>query len=100
MLKDHCLYMSCLKINNCSDNSMAQLFDGRYIKIVKFIVDTEKKQELTLYHAVTVSTDSLCDISIELLKTVSIINYENLEVIETAQIRSVCVFFEIYMFAS
>ena len=59
MVKDGCVYVSSLKINKPSDNSVAQLSDGKYIRILNFKVDIEQKIEVTMEHVITVSRQFL-----------------------------------------
>ena len=39
IVKDSCLYATCLKVNNQSDNSFAMFSDERYVHLYEFIVD-------------------------------------------------------------
>ena len=48
MVKDNCLYESSLKRKHRSNNSIARLHDKTYIRILKFIVDSEKQEEWTV----------------------------------------------------
>lgn len=45
MVKNKCLYTSSLKSNTRSDNSVIQLLDGRFLRIIMFIVDYERERQ-------------------------------------------------------
>ncbi|XP_033228800.1 uncharacterized protein LOC117180408 [Belonocnema kinseyi] len=48
LVKERCLYMSSIKNNKPSDNTFAQLRDGRYAKLNYFIIDSDPKKEYTI----------------------------------------------------
>ena len=47
-VKDSCLYATCLKVNDRSDNSFAMLSDKRYAHLYKFISDLQKNKEFII----------------------------------------------------
>ena len=48
IVKNCCLYSSCKKNNQRSDNSFAQLSSGQYVKLNYFIVDSYTEKEYTI----------------------------------------------------
>lgn len=48
LVKDGCLYLSSIKKNERSDNAFGKLVDGKYIKIIEFIIDPILKQEFII----------------------------------------------------
>ncbi|KAL7288343.1 hypothetical protein TKK_0017677 [Trichogramma kaykai] len=87
MVKNNCLYST--RKNFRSDNSFAQLNDGRFIKIVKFIVDPVNNKEYTLCKKLNTSNDSVNK------KILSEAGSEETEAILTTLINSVAVYIEI-----
>ena len=87
MIKDSCLYMSCLIINAHSCNSYAQLSDKSFIKIVKFVVDTENLIEKTVCKKIDVFSLKDCPSIFEVSKI-----HADDTLIDTASIHRVCVF--------
>lgn len=58
MILESCLYASCLKVNPRSDNSTALLEDGKYIRIEKFIVDTQQQKDIVKCKILGIATCS------------------------------------------
>ena len=90
MIKDGCLYMSSTKINPRSDNSKAQLKDGRFIEIMYFIVDSETKTELTLCKVLNLSQTPL-EFKCGELKLLDNTEGDTI-IVETKEIKKICVF--------
>lgn len=90
-IKDGCLYASENTNNKRSNNSYAQLRDGRYIKIIYFIVNVDLNTELTVLKNVK-TTHELCN-SIVYVDT----NENNwiTSVVNTSEIKSICVFMKV-----
>lgn len=90
IMKCGCLYTSCLLQNNRSNNSYAQLIDGKYIKIISFILDIDSNIALTIcnkINAISYNENSyLCKI-IDIDK--------DLCIIETKNIDRICVYINI-----
>lgn len=87
IVKNGCLYTSCLSRNNRSNNSFAQLVDGRYVKIVSFILDIESNIAITLCNNINVI---FCEESKFLYK---IISFEtDLCAVTTKNIDKICVY--------
>ena len=93
LIKDHCLYSSCDKINVRSNNSVAQLVNGKFILIKYFIVDSLTNKDFVIYYELKTKKHSLTS------------GFENLQVVEstgnilnkivTTQIRRICANFKI-----
>ena len=86
--KDHCLYKSSLKENKRSCNSYAQLENGSFIKIIKFMIDEEK--EITVCKFLVIKKFPLSDTHFLVEKESS-----ELSLVKTEEIKKVCVFIQI-----
>lgn len=58
IVKGGCLYASCFLKNNRSNNSYAQLVDGKYIKLILFILDIDSNIAYTICNNINTV---LCD---------------------------------------
>ena len=93
LIKEHCLYTSCDKINLRSNNSVAQLINGKFILIKYFVVDSINNNDFVIYFELKTKKHSLTS------------GFENLQVVEekgnklyktfTTEIRRICANFEI-----
>ena len=90
MVKDSCLYTSCEITNPRSCNCYAQLNDKSFIQIVKFVVNTESLEEITVCKKMEVSALKDCSSIFKVTK----INEDN-TLIDTASISRVCVFLSV-----
>lgn len=86
IVKERCLYMSCMIQNRRSCNYYAQLKDKRFIRIWKFFVDTSNLYEKTLYFSIAVEQLPFCEYTY-------VIREENdtIEITDTDNLESVCV---------
>lgn len=90
IVKNGCLYTSCLLRNIRSKNCFAQLVDGRYIKIVSFILDIESNIAITLCNNINII---FCEDSRFLCK---IISFEtDLHAVATENINKICVYINV-----
>lgn len=94
MVKNSCLYSSCLKVNRRSDNSFAKLNDGRFIKMDKFIVDFNSGEEYTLCNVVNTVHHNLSK-NYDVLRRITQID-ETVCMIKTSDIKTICVFIETF----
>lgn len=88
IVKDSCLYMSCMKTNKRSDNSFAILNDGSYVQLIKFIIDKENYNEFTIVRKID-TENFLQNDACSLRKIVKIHSFESL--ISTISIHKSCV---------
>ena len=93
IVKNCCLYSSCKKNNQRSDNSFAQLSSGQYAKLNYFIVDSYTEKEYTI--AQKVLTIDAFDNKVCMLKKVIKIDSEESAVI-TNDIEKVCVHMKLH----
>ena len=89
MVKDGCLYASSLKVNIRSDNSVAQLIDGSFVIIEKFIVDVDNKKEFTTCYKISDCNHGLCS-NYNVLRKIRSVG-EDPVIISTKDIKVVCV---------
>lgn len=96
IVKGGCLYTSSGMRSSRTNDSIAQIKDGRYIQINSFIVDDDELKEITLCRVVHVEQHNGA------MKLVSFID-EEVIAISTHDIRTICVHIEIdnvsYLFA-
>ncbi|XP_051176780.1 uncharacterized protein LOC127291625 isoform X1 [Leptopilina boulardi] len=88
IIKNGCLYQSSLKNNHRSNNSFAQLLNGQYFKINKFIIDTGSKKEYTIGQKIIVE-DAFIETCKVIKKITKIETWET--AILTKNINKVCV---------
>lgn len=81
-----CLFATSEKINRRSCNYYAKLEDNRYVLLENFIVDFEKKIEITVCKIIRTNSSLLSDIYQEVL------GYCKSIVIDTSKIDKVCTF--------
>ena len=91
MVKDGCLYESCLKLKHRSNNSFARLQDGTYIKMLGFIVNNETREELTICHIIKTRNAFHNYIELQLIERVS----EEYQILQTSAINSICIFMKV-----
>lgn len=90
IVKNGCLYTSCLLRNNRSNNCFALLLDGTYVKIISFILDTESNIAITLCNKINIIS---CEQSSFLYKIVSF--ETDLYAVATENIDKICVYIDI-----
>lgn len=90
MVKDGCLYASCLRPNLRSDNSFALLKDNRRIKIHEFIVDIKSKTEITTCEEIQGFSHNFG--SYHFLEKVKCTNNTTVLAVPTEDIKFICVF--------
>lgn len=93
MVKDGCLYVSHLKNNERSNNSIAQMADGRFIRIIKFLVDKKRSTEFTLCNVIETSGHNFCNNYVTLQKIRRIEN--EVSVVPTANMNRICIHIEV-----
>ena len=83
------LYTSSEKVNTRSCNYFIKFVDKRFVKIVKFLVDTENKKELTISQVIKVRPSQYANYINEVVEIT-----DELIAVETSQIAKVCTFIE------
>lgn len=86
--KDGCLYLSSLKENKRSDNSFVKLKDGKYVKLLSFIVDRRNNVEKTIGQEIM--TESIFENKCAMVRKIVSIKKEQL-IVNTSEIKTVCV---------
>ena len=90
LIKNGCLYTSCLKINKRSNNSIACLNDGRFVRLIKFIiVGSNEFDEVTLCNIIRTAPQNLSNHFSQLKFVIDI--EENTTLISTNSIKSVAI---------
>lgn len=90
IVKCGCLYTSCTLKNNRSNNSYAQLINGKYVKLISFILDLECNLACTIYN--NINTVSYND-SKFLCKIIS--TDVDLHIVPTENIKKICVYINV-----
>ncbi|XP_032458059.1 uncharacterized protein LOC116417910 [Nasonia vitripennis] len=90
MIINGTLYMSSKKTNARSCNYYVQLVNGQFIKLDSFLVDVERKCEITLYQLI----NTTCYANSNAIKEITSINDEILSV-ESSQIYRIATFIQI-----
>ncbi|XP_051155482.1 uncharacterized protein LOC127291262 [Leptopilina boulardi] len=88
LVKDGCLYLSSIKKNERSDNTIGKLVDEKYIKIVEFIVDPISKQEFIICQFL--STQSAFTNNYKALQKVLAVSSDEIAM-PTVNLEKVCV---------
>lgn len=94
MVYNGCLFVTCLKNNECSDNSVAILCDESYVQIENFIVDKFLKKELIKCRRLDVCPENMfynCKSMKKIQRNTESDSIENVLFIQTKQIKSDCV---------
>ena len=89
MIKNKCLYETSLKPQRRTNNSIAQIKDNTYIRILRFIVDSDRQEELTVCNKI--KTRPAFNRSYEAFRLIDSISEEP-EIIPTNTINSICIF--------
>ena len=92
MVKDHCLYESYFKLKKRSNNSFAQLHDGKFIRIIGFIVCAEDDVEMTICNYI--HTKNCYVIAFKAFQEIQKIDTEN-AVVPTKNIDRICIYMKI-----
>lgn len=92
IVKNSCLYCSCQKSNRKSDNSFAILQDGRYVRIIEFIVDETQGCEWTIVKLI--ATNPAFGNNVSVLRCVLNIDDES-TAIRTIDIARPCVLIKV-----
>lgn len=96
MVHKGCLYISSLKDNQRSDDSVALLQDGTYVQIMSFIVDKLNKRELIQCRRINLETANIHYNCTHVKNVSQTENCNNeLEFIETDQINRISVHYNI-----
>lgn len=93
-----CLYVSFLKNNPRSDNSVAQLNDGSFVQIEHFIVDSQLQKEIIQCKELPISPENSfynATFIKTVIKTLENPVNDSTLFIETSEIKSVCVHYTV-----
>ena len=93
MVKNECLYSAKTSRQTRADNSFAILKNKRFLRILKFIFNSETLTEHTLCNFIITSNDSTSILSSYMQKIEEINN--EVKIIHTSEIESICVFVKI-----
>lgn len=94
MVHTGCLFVTCLKNNKRSDNSVAKLYDESYVRIETFIVDKLIKKEIIKCKRLDICPEDKfynCKTIKTVLRHTENESGNNVLFIETNQIKSICV---------
>ena len=89
IVKSNCVFKSCQKRCNRSNDSYAQLKNGQFIKIRQFLFDMNNTKDYTVYHKIDVE-NMPCG---ELTGLKRVVNVQrDVSVTETQNVLKICVF--------
>lgn len=89
LVKEGCLYTSSAKNNARSCNYFAQLKDGKFVKIINFLVDVERNNELTVCKMIKTKSNAYADVIHDILEV-----SDDITAVPTNEIAKVCIYIE------
>ncbi|XP_051156773.1 uncharacterized protein LOC127278885 [Leptopilina boulardi] len=89
IVKNSCLFMSCLKNNKRSNNSFAILYNGTYVQLFNFVVDPVTKSEYVIVKKIV--TVNFIDENCRMIKKIVEI-IDNKVAVPSHEIKKVCVY--------
>lgn len=92
MIKDKCLYVSSDIQSKRSDSSVAQLFNGQYVRLKYFVTNADNQQAI-IYQKLKTEEHSLC-VGVSHLKIVVGVDDE-LSMTKVSEVKTICVYFNI-----